>query len=170
MNFYSFHEFQLGLSCDLGALAWESAYFLRIHSTKAVPDTENLCQRFRHRYCTEVLSTHIKFLWIKTLFAYSNQDTKKLSLRHRYRAKKSPWSRLDTRGVMIPLFPGSQSVIGIAKRLRIQLWIQIRGWNHNTSIAVTNPLFLGSRSGIRIAISPKKSWNPTPEPDPGPES
>ena len=36
------------------------------------------------------------------------------------------------RVVMIPLFPGSRSGIGIAKRLRIQLWIQIRGWNHNT--------------------------------------
>ena len=61
-----------------------------------------------------------------------------------------------TRGVMIPLFPGSGSGIGIGKRLRIQLWIRIQGWNHNTSIAVSNPLFPGSRSGIGIVGSPKK--------------
>ena len=52
-----------------------------------------------------------------------------------------------TRGVMIPLFPGSGSGIGIAKWLGIQIWIQIRGENHNTSIAVTNPLFISI--GIR---------------------
>ena len=75
-----------------------------------------------------------------------------------------------TRGVMIPLFPGSGSGIGIAKRLRIQLWIRTQGWNHNTSVAVTNPLFSGSGSWIRIARGPKMSLNPTPEPDPGPES
>ena len=60
-----------------------------------------------------------------------------------------------TRGVKIPLFPASR--IGIAKRIRIQLWIWIRGWNHNTSIAVTNPLFPGSGSGIEINRSPQKS-------------
>ena len=46
-------------------------------------------------------------------------------------ASHTPSHKVESRGVMIPLFPGSESGIQIAKRPRIQLWIQIRGWNHN---------------------------------------
>ena len=35
------------------------------------------------------------------------------------------------RGVTIPFISGSGSGIGITKRLRIKLWIQILGWNHD---------------------------------------
>ena len=48
---------------------------------------------------------------------------------------------VEVRCVTIPLFHGSGSGIGITKRLRIQFWNRIWGWNHNTSIAVMNPLF-----------------------------
>ena len=63
---------------------------------------------------------------------------------------------LPSRGVTIPLFPRSRSGIGIAKKLTIQLCIQIREWNHNTFTAVTNPLFPGSRFRIRIAFKSRK--------------
>ena len=60
------------------------------------------------------------------------------------------WMLLSIRGVTIPLFNGSVSGFGIAKRLKILLRIWIKVWNHNTSTGVKNLLFTGfeSRYGI----------------------
>ena len=38
----------------------------------------------------------------------------------------------------------------VAKRLKIRLWIEIQGQNHNNSIGVMIPFFTGSESVSRI--------------------
>ena len=59
------------------------------------------------------------------------------------------------RGVTIPLFSWSKTGSGIAKRLKILLWIQDR--NQHSSIDVTIPLFTGSESGSGITKK-RKIW------------
>ena len=80
------------------------------------------------------------------------------------------FQKVCTRAVLIPLFSGSGLGIRIATRLIILLWIQIRGWNHNTSIDVMNPLFPMIRIRNRNCHKSQKELKCDSEPNPGPES